>query len=188
MHADIQGRLCSVDDLRPLLEQGHEIGCHTFHHYDAWNTSRSVFERSIVKNAEALATLAPEVRFRTFSSPMSPPRPLNKRSAGRHFACSRGGGQTFNVETADRDYLHAFFLEQARNNLDLVKDVIDRNSTARGWLILATHDVDDRPTPYGCSPEFFDQVVRHVVKSGSRILPVADALDVLQGSPSAAQH
>jgi peptidoglycan/xylan/chitin deacetylase (PgdA/CDA1 family) len=182
------GRIFDVDDLQRLLEQGHEIGCHTFDHYDAWNTSRSAFERSIVRNAEALEMLAPNVRFRTFSYPMSPPRPLNKRSAARHFACSRGGGQTFNAQKADRDYLHAFFLEQARNNLDLVKDVVDRNLKARGWLILATHDVDDRPTPYGCTPDFFERVVQHVVKSGSRILPVADAMDALQRSRSAWQQ
>jgi hypothetical protein len=57
--------------------------------------------------------------------------------------------------------------------------MIDLNRQSRGWLIFATHDVDPRPTPYGCTPEFFSEVVEYAVRSGARVLPVIEAFEVL---------
>jgi len=57
--------------------------------------------------------------------------------------------------------------------------VIDRNATSNGWLIFATHDVTEHHTPYGCTPEFFSEVVRCSIDSGARILPVADACQMI---------
>jgi hypothetical protein len=54
-------------------------------------------ERSILENQAALETLLPGAFFRTFSHPISPPRPQTKRMVGRRFACARGGGQTLNI-------------------------------------------------------------------------------------------
>ena len=39
----------------------------------------------------------------------------------------RGGGQKFNIGTIDLNQLSAYFLEKSRNNLQAVKDIIDRN-------------------------------------------------------------
>ena len=61
-----------------------------------------------------------------------------------------------------------------------MKELIDRNQQTRGWLVLATHDVSAQPTPYGCVPEFFDEVVRYAAQSGARILPVGEALAQLR--------
>ena len=51
---------------------------------------------------------------------------------------------------------------------------------AKGWLILATHDVCDNPSPYGCTAQFFETVVQHAVQSGARVLPVVSALEALR--------
>jgi hypothetical protein len=93
--------------------------------------------------------------------------------------CCRGGGQTFNSGTADLNYLSAYFLEKTRNNSRAAKDMIDLNKQARGWLILATHDICEQPSPYGCTPAFFSDIVQYAVNSGARILPVMQALDAL---------
>jgi hypothetical protein len=174
------GPIFEPGDVKRLLERGHEIGSHTFDHCHSWDTSRNVFERSILKNDAALKSLVSNASFRTFAYPISPPRPLTKRQAARHFACCRGGGQIVNSGSTDLNYLHACFLEQTRNDVEIVKSLIDRNRQACGWLILATHDVDGNPTRYGCTPDFFESVVRYAVNSGSRILPVIEALDELQ--------
>jgi len=75
-------------------------------------------------------------------------------------------------------------LEQTRDNPRAVKALIDDNARARGWLIFATHDLSGDPSPFGCTPDFFEQVVQWSVESGARILPVVGALKVLQGSLS----
>jgi peptidoglycan/xylan/chitin deacetylase (PgdA/CDA1 family) len=176
------GPIFLPEDLHTLLERGHELGCHTFDHCHSWHTKTEVFERSILKNDASLRTLIPNASFRTFSYPMSPPRVHTKRITAGHFAASRGGGQTFNVGTTDLNYLRAYFLEKARGHPGAVAHLIEQNRIARGWLILATHDVCNRPTSFGCTPEFFEDVVRCAAASGARILPVVEALKALGAS------
>jgi peptidoglycan/xylan/chitin deacetylase (PgdA/CDA1 family) len=174
------GMIFVPEDLNELFIQGHELGCHTFAHCHSWETSPRVFEDSIIKSKSALAELVPGAVFRSFSYPMVGPQPDTKRRAGRYFACCRGGGQTFNVDVADLNLLKAYFLEKNRDNPHSVKEVINLNCRARGWLIFVTHDISETPTRYGCTPSFFEDIVKYSLKSGARILPIAEALDAIQ--------
>jgi len=176
----LTGEIFHPEDLPQVLERGHELGCHTFDHCPAWETSPAAFEASVVRNAGVLRQLIPKAAFHTLSYPISYPRPATKRRCARHFACCRGGGQTFNTGTVDSNYLSAFFLEQSRDDPKAIKTVIDATLHAGGWLIFATHDVDDHPTPFGCAPRLFDDIVNHAVKSGAEILPVYRAWQVIE--------
>ncbi len=176
------GQLCLPDDLKMALDNGNELGCHTYSHYDSWQTYPQVFEHSIIENRNALKRMIQNVEFESFSFPLSSPRPANKRAAAKHFRCCRGGGQTINKGMSDLNQLSAYFLEKAKGNLQEVRDLIDRNREARGWAIFATHDVSQSPSPYGCTPEFFGEVVLYAMNSGARILPVIRALDAIHDS------
>ncbi len=173
------GPIATADDLRSAHEQGHELGCHTFVHCDPWKTSPQQYEASIIENRVALSRVVPGAAFRSFAYPIASPRPMAKAMVARHFLCCRGGGQTINVGTADLNRLSAYFLEKSRHEIQAVKDVIDQNRLRCGWLIFATHDISDNPTPYGCTPAFFNEVVQYAVSSGGRILPVVSALKEL---------
>jgi hypothetical protein len=74
----------------------------------------------------------------------------------------------------------AYFLEKSRRNVETVRMLMELNRRARGWLIFATHDIASEPTPYGCTPDFFERIVRSAVSSGARILPVGEALACLR--------
>jgi peptidoglycan/xylan/chitin deacetylase (PgdA/CDA1 family) len=173
------GRICSSTDLAQLVADGHELGCHTFHHRDAWATRSLDFEESILANRRALDELLPGMTFETMSYPINSPRPDTKRKTGRHFACCRGGGQRTNVGTVDLNYLFAFFLEQSRDRPAAIHEVIHRNRKECGWLVFATHDVTPQPSRYGCTAEFFCRVVQWSLESGATILPVARAAAAL---------
>ena len=99
----------------------------------------------------------------------------------KYFSCARGGGQTFNTGIVDLNYLKAFFIEQSRDNFDAIKQTIDGNARAKGWLIFATHDVCDQPTRFGCFPGFFEKVVDYAIQSKATILPVFRAWQVIFG-------
>jgi len=173
------GQIFFPDDLTTLLEQGHELGCHTFAHCDSWATATKTFENSIIQNHAALDRLFPHCEFKTFSYPISLPRPKTKARIANYFLCCRGGGQAFNAGKTDLNQLSAYFLEKSRDNFQAVKDVIDHNRQACGWLILVTHDISNNPTPFGCTPEFFERVVEYAIGSGAQIVPVVEALEVL---------
>jgi peptidoglycan/xylan/chitin deacetylase (PgdA/CDA1 family) len=174
------GRLFSPADLKALVAAGHELGCHTFSHSHAWDTPSRVFEESLLENQRALSNLLPGEVFRTMSYPIGCPRPETKRATAKHFACCRGGGQRFNVGSIDLNYLSAYFLEQDVDGVGSVWSVLDRSCREAGWLILATHDVCDQPSPFGCTPEFFEEVVRYTVRSGAIILPVGQAWELIR--------
>jgi peptidoglycan/xylan/chitin deacetylase (PgdA/CDA1 family) len=185
------GQLFLPDDLVTLLDRGHELGCHTFTHCDSWETRATAFENSIIENRLALGRLIPGAKFKSFSYPISLPRPLTKAKIADYFLCCRGGGQTLNAGRADLNQLSAYFLEKSRHSIQAVERLIDRNQQVGGWLIFATHDIADNPTPYGCTPEFFEHVVQYAVTSGARILPVVKALELLRppnGQSGAMEH
>lgn len=173
------GEAFQAEDLEYLVKQGHELGCHTFAHCHAWETKPRRFETSIIENRQALKRLLPSAGFQSLSYPISCPRPGTKRRAAKYFAGCRSGGQTFNHGTIDLNHLAAYFLEQSRDKPEAIKEMIDRNCQAGGWLILATHDVCDRPTRFGCTVDLFEKVVSDAVASGAVVLPVAQALAVL---------
>ena len=175
------GPLCTEQDLSDLLQQGHELGCHTFFHSHSWNTSRHDFHDSVVRNRLALQQILPGAAFESLSYPIGEPRPLTKRDTARYFRCCRAGGQTLNVGKTDLNQLSAFFLEQCGGRLGPVQQLIDENREKQGWLIFATHDVAPGPSRYGCTPEFFESVVEAAVQSGAVVLPVAKALDLIRG-------
>lgn len=178
------GHMFARSDLTALASQGHELGCHTYGHCNSWETDSNAFENSIIVNRAALRTIVPGAEFKNFSYPISLPKPLTKAKIGDYFLSCRGGGQTINTGRADLNQLAAYFLEQSKHNISLVQEIIDHNRHARGWLIFATHDVAGNPSPFGCTPEFFEQVVRYAVGSGARILPVAQALEALNAPGS----
>jgi peptidoglycan/xylan/chitin deacetylase (PgdA/CDA1 family) len=173
------GEIFSAKDLPELERQKHEIGCHTFDHCHSWETSAAVFEESIARNKAALAQYMPTRIFQTFSYPISGPNYEIKQRIANHFACCRGGGQSFNIGTADLNHLTSFFIEQSRDQLDVIERVLEENARRCGWLIFSTHDVSEMPTRFGCTPKCFAEVVRLSKQSGARILPVIEALHVV---------
>jgi peptidoglycan/xylan/chitin deacetylase (PgdA/CDA1 family) len=179
------GPLYQLEDLKELLEQGHELGCHTYSHCNSWETDAETFEISVRRNREALDKLLPGAEFQSHSYPIAEPRPATKRRVARHFLCCRGGGQVSNIGTTDLNQLSAYFLEKSRDRIQDVQEIIEHNHEARGWLIFGTHDVSPDPSPYGCSPEFFESVVRYALNSGARILPVVATLQAIRRTPPA---
>jgi peptidoglycan/xylan/chitin deacetylase (PgdA/CDA1 family) len=174
------GEMFTAGDVAAVLELGHELGCHTYGHCHSWDTDTRTFESSVLENREALSKLVAGAEFQTFSYPISPPRPLTKAKVSRHFRCCRGNtGQTMNRGTADLNQLEAYFLEKSRHNLSAIQNVIDRNRELRGWLIFGTHDISENPTPYGCTPKFFQDVVEYAIASGAQVAPVLQALNIL---------
>jgi peptidoglycan/xylan/chitin deacetylase (PgdA/CDA1 family) len=175
------GSIASGDDLRTLLRQGHELGCHTFSHLDGCHSTVDAFERSIAENHRVFKSIVPDGRFPVFAYPLDGPVLGIKRAVGKHFVCCRGGGQTFNSGAIDLNLLKAYFLDwRNQDNLSTVRELIERNHDERGWLVFATHDVTEQPSRYGCSPEFFGEVVRLAVRSGARVVPMMKACEELQ--------
>ena len=174
------GTAFSRNDLANIIAAGHEIGCHTYGHLDAWNTNPDVFEASIRENQSKLDEIYPGKAFKTFSYPINTPRPRIKQEAGEYYICCRGGGQTYNSNTIDLNLLKGYFIDKRnRDNRDSIVKIIIESRDNNGWLIFCTHDIGENPSPYGCTPQLLEDLVRYSDRSGARILPVYDACILL---------
>lgn len=172
----VSGPIASRDDLATLVNDGHELGCHTFEHLDGCNSTPAAFERSIAANRAAVADCLPGVDLPVFAYPLDGPVLSIKKAVSKHFVGCRWGGQSFNAGVVDLNLMNAYFLdERTRGDIEAVRRTIEANAAARGWLIFATHDVDRSPSPFGCEPGFFDEVVRLSVESGARVVPMRQA-------------
>lgn len=174
------GQIFVLDDLRAALERGHELGCHTFSHLDSFETKTKVFEASVSENRHALSELLPGAQFKSLSYPSSEPHPRTKRIIAKYFQCCRSGGQSLNIGTVDLNQVSSYFLEKANGNIDTINSLIDMNREARGWAVFSTHDISDRPSPYGCTPDFFERVAQYAVSSGALVVPMARALETIR--------
>ena len=176
----VSGPIASHVDLQTLVQGGHELGCHTFEHLDGRRSTADAFERSLEANRRALADAVPGATFSTFAYPLDGPVLSIKKAVAKHFDGCRFGGQSFNTGVVDLNLLKAYFLdERNRGDLAAVRQVVEQNALARGWLIFATHDVAPSPSQYGCDPAYFEEVVRLAVQSGARVLPMSRVLQEL---------
>ncbi|WP_157899910.1 polysaccharide deacetylase family protein [Luteitalea pratensis] len=167
------GAIATAAEVAQVVEDGHEIGCHTREHLDGTRATPEAFERSIRANNDALAEVIPGMELDVFAFPLEGPTLQVKRAVGPHFRASRGGGQTFNAGRIDLHLLKSFFLDyKTRDDMDAIKRVIDESAARRGWLIFSTHDVDPTPSAYGCTPATFERVVALACQSGARVLPM----------------
>jgi peptidoglycan/xylan/chitin deacetylase (PgdA/CDA1 family) len=170
------GKIASRSDLAVAAAKGFELGCHTFDHLDAWHCSRGEFLASVARNQEALSQILPGARFHTFAYPKSGATLSVKSALGKSFLCCRGGGQATNEGCVDLNLLKAVFVDRRTGvDMDFIRQLVDHNAARRGWLIFATHDVAARPSPYGCTPDFFEMIARYSSQSGALILPVGEA-------------
>lgn len=170
------GEIASRELFREVLSSPHEVGCHTFDHLGAFETPFGAYRASVEKNLRELRQFDPVATFATHSYPISFPRARTKRYVGHRFQACRAGGQIHNQGSLDLAYLQSFFIERSRSNPAAIREQIERSVQANGWLIFSTHDVDDNPTVYGCTPALFETILEWSLASGAQILPVRDAL------------
>jgi peptidoglycan/xylan/chitin deacetylase (PgdA/CDA1 family) len=180
------GSLCSstfdgqpmydAGDLGPIHAEGHEIGRHTFDHRSWLRTGPSAFERATRDNQRFLNEHLGDVRLVSFAYPYGDATLTGKRFAVQHFSSARGVNSGLNVGRIDLGQLKAVSFEVAKMRRHVIERYIARASARGAWLIVYTHDVQDRPGAYGCCPDDLDRLVRSAKAAGLEILPVKAAL------------
>ena len=68
--------------------------------------------------------------------------------------------------------------------LKLIKDL----KSKPGWLTLFAHDIRDTPSEWGCTPEEFKTVLAAVKQSGAIVLPVHQAISLIEDNEREGNH
>jgi len=188
--ADFAGRTVDgvrqydTEDLARLHALGHEIGCHTASHPVVPTLRPAELDLELERNAAFLREAGVATPMRTFAYPYGRVGPRTKRHlAGRFKACRSVYPRTHRAGV-DLALLRCLSLEPhilAARPLDGWLDDVVRE---KSWLILLTHDVDERPSAYGIRPDELVDVLRGVCARGIEVATIADTVDeLLAGRP-----
>jgi peptidoglycan/xylan/chitin deacetylase (PgdA/CDA1 family) len=171
-------------DLAELLHDGHELGTHTYSHVSCRTLSTAAYAAEIARGHEALHDLVGDGASANFAFPFGAVSPAVKKAAARQCPSCRGTIGGSNGPVADLNLLRANRLYSDSVAFPEIRTLIAGAARPGRWLIFYTHDVRDRPSPYGCTPRYFEDTVRCAVEAGMRILTIGEALAAITAAPA----
>lgn len=174
------GAMFDTGDILSLTGKGHEIGCHTYGHLDASTVSTSELLGDVARNARALAAMGLEQDMTSFAFAYGEATPAAKQALSERFSNLRGIRAGINRGTADRALLKSVPLDGGEAGIARAVEAAGTLTRHPGWLIYYAHDIQDRPTQWGCTPEQFEQVCVAVESSGARVMTMAEAVASLE--------
>ncbi|MFK4824383.1 polysaccharide deacetylase family protein [Paenochrobactrum sp. BZR 588] len=175
-------RMFSSADVQYLARAGHEVACHSYSHRKVSAFTHGNLERDLARNKAYLDSLTPQQGVsRNFAYPYNASKWCARQLFAARFNSCRGGGNQINRGRINRDLLYGVEIGGDQNTFSTLSAYIEDVVQKPGWLIFFTHDVDDNPSPYGCSRALFESLLAFAVENSCCILPVKDALSLLQG-------
>lgn len=181
----IVGDMFGRRDLESLLAAGHELACHTFEHARCCDVTRRQLMISCENNRCGMAEILDGYIPQNFSFPEGVVTVSAKVLLSSVYDTCRTIESGINRDPVDLGFLRAnrlySHLEKSK-----VNEMFLENRRQNGWSILYTHDVSATPSPYGCTPQYFREVLGYAIDSGADILPIAEALKRFTLEPKAA--
>lgn len=167
------------EELPGLFEMGHEIGCHTFSHFDVQTLARDRLASDLDANTEFFEALIPDLELNNFAYPYGSVAIPQKRMVQRRFRSARGVRQGINRNSVDLGQVMAFRLYDTLLDADAIERLVAETVSVRGWLVFYTHDVDEQPTSQGCTPRLLATALQAAKRHGCDCLTIDAALDRL---------
>ncbi|MCB0575924.1 MAG: polysaccharide deacetylase family protein [Saprospiraceae bacterium] len=166
--------------LKDSIAAHNEIGCHTYGHTELYKVPFLDGKADIEKNQEEIKKIIPNLTLHNFSYPFGSQTQPIKRFIGERFKSARGIEEGINNEHADVLNLKTVKLYEKRHPLDYIFQKIREVKQNNGWLIFYTHDVQDDPTEWGCTPAYFEAVVQKCAEEKIKVLTVNNALNQIE--------
>jgi peptidoglycan/xylan/chitin deacetylase (PgdA/CDA1 family) len=165
-----------------LAARGHEIGCHTFSHYDCARTPVDAVLADCEANAAAARAAGLTAPFETFAYPYGETTFSLKRAIAKRYGAARGVLAGLNIGVVDRAHLRCAELTERPDWVARAQDLIADAAARKGWAIFLSHDVSDAPTRLGLTPATLERLATAARDSGCLLLPVRDGAQLAFGS------
>lgn len=178
-----QGDNFVQEDLDNLLADGHDLGSHTYSHISCRASPLDTFCADVIRGEKALHGWRDGTQPGNFAYPFGDVTFSAKEHVGSIMKSCRGITPGIMTSFADLNLLRANSLYSRTFDSRLIERMMAQNSASKGWLIFYTHDVRDNPSPFGCTPQQLEFVVRRAVKIlGARVLTVSEAIESISGA------
>jgi peptidoglycan/xylan/chitin deacetylase (PgdA/CDA1 family) len=181
------------EDLGTLLSEGHELASHTFGHISCRSVSCSKFRREVKTGRRAIEELTGQPDSGNFAYPFGEITLAAKEAIGQDVTSSRGIWDGLNGNEVDLNLLRANRLYGDLDGRAQVEQLILENERRKSWLIFYSHDVRNRPSPFGCTPALLEFAVSYAAQRTGRVWTVRDVVHELgrlrhQGQKSVAKE
>jgi peptidoglycan/xylan/chitin deacetylase (PgdA/CDA1 family) len=170
------GEQFSSDDLRSLLNDGHELASHTFSHISARAVSSSAYCDDVNRGRKSIEEIAGVPDSGNFAYPYGDLTLNTKRILGPTLRSSRSIFPGMNGPDVDLNLLLANSLYGGDDQIGYAQQLILENEKRKTWIIFYTHDVRSEPSRYGCTPSLLEATASFARKRGSQVLPVSTVL------------
>ena len=167
--------------LQALHEAGHEVGCHTFGHTSVLRMDAEPLGLSLDRQRRLggrAAGRASDDDLRLAVRDCDPGRQARWCASGSPWGAGCATGSTPGARTGP--LIKTIGLESRRLPDYDLEALMAETAASKGWLNAYGHDVSDRPTDYGCTPDDLDRVLRAAKAAGLEVLPVGAAWGVVQ--------
>ncbi|MEO0465975.1 MAG: polysaccharide deacetylase family protein [Pseudomonadota bacterium] len=158
-----------------LVKAGHEIGAHTATHLDCAQERIPRILNDIAHNLTQLSTMGVPGAVRQFAYPYGETSLPLKRSLRERFTAARGVLSGINGKGSDRMQLRAVEMTPDPESLKAVLNAIDVAAQQGLWLVVFTHDVSLRPSPFGVRPRHLARAARAARDAGAELLTMSEA-------------
>lgn len=162
-------------DLDALLADGHELGSHTLNHVSCRNVGPDAFEKEVRSGKEALQRLT-GCSAVNFAYPYGHVTAMAKKRLDRSMMSCRGIYSGVNGPKVDCNLLRANSLYGSLGNFHTAEDLLVKHASAQQWVVFYTHDVQSKPSEFGCTPELLESAVQCAVRLGYIVATVSTVL------------
>ena len=160
-------------DIEYLLNDGHEIGCHTFSHLDCpFHTIKEILIDC--KKNQKTAEKKFGIVLKSFAYPKGNISPFIKKALAKEYDTCRTIRRGINIDSIDTASLRSIPLYR-RYDMEGYANFFNILKERGGWLILYTHDVSKNPSEYGCTMDMIEKVIVENIKNDIQILTIAEA-------------
>ncbi len=164
-------------DIIALHRSGHDIACHTYSHYRLDDGNADELYDDAEKNIANLTKILGAVPIEHFSYPFGQVNFKAKRLLAQKYKSMRSSRPGLNRAMSDLYFLRATSLYNPGFSKSSISKLIRQAEQSRGWLILYTHGVEEKPGAFSCTPEQFEWVVQQCVSSSADVMPINTAYD-----------
>jgi peptidoglycan/xylan/chitin deacetylase (PgdA/CDA1 family) len=169
-------RVIDADGVRDLHLRGHEIGLHGHRHIPIGLHSASSLAEDIAENKSTLRSIIPGAAAENFAYPYGQVSFARKLQLAQLVKSSRDIRGGVNRGFVDPQLIRTIALADCRLGPEEIDLNLDEAAAANGWLVFLTHDVDDRPSPYGVSRRLLSHALDAALRRGLRIETLDAAL------------
>jgi len=173
------GEQFNREDIHSLLQDGHELACHTFSHISSRAVSCSAYNDDVDRGRKAMEEIAGAPDSGNFAYPFGHVTFMAKKTLGPRMSSSRSIFPGVNGPDVDLNLLRSNSLYGELDQFEKARRLILENEKEKGWLIFYSHDVRSKPSPYGCAPSLLESTAAFAIEHGCRILTVRGVLEEL---------